>query len=73
MRRYNSYNKDPYWLKAKFGSKCTCGKNISRGDDIFYYPIGHKAICKDCGHKGQSDLNKELSMEQFGNDCMFDR
>ena len=45
------YSRDPFWLVARFGSKCAdCGQVIRKGDDAFYYPIGKRILGKPCGH-----------------------
>ena len=62
-RRY--YSQDPFWMVAKFASVCSCGAKISKGEDIFYYPNGRKAVCGDCGRRGESDLRDEILNEQF--------
>lgn len=54
MRTYRSTR--PYWLNAKFASKCTCGKQIRKGDRIYYYPATHSAVCQDCGDKAAHEL-----------------
>ena len=55
--------KDPYWIIARFNSICSCGKSITKGEDIFYYPNCRKAICSDCGRQGESDLSDEILNE----------
>jgi len=44
------YKGDPRWLEARYAGKCAgCGRVISRGETIWYWPIGRKAYCKACG------------------------
>lgn len=44
------YKDDPFWMQSKFRSKCSkCGQEITKGEHIFYYPIGRSAYCKVCG------------------------
>ncbi|RPJ40124.1 MAG: hypothetical protein EHM35_00530 [Planctomycetaceae bacterium] len=69
-RRYG--NADPYWLAARFASTCTCGKQIRKGDRIFYYPKTKAAVCETCGRQGANDLRAEQSMDRFGTDCGYD-
>lgn len=63
MARYKR-GKDPYWLKARFDSVCSCGAKIKRGEDIYYYPNTRTAICADCGARGESDMQDEILNEQ---------
>ena len=62
MKRYKN---DPFWMQAKFSSDCSCGKEIKKGDSIFYYPTDRTAICADCGKRGESDLYDEMLNEQM--------
>jgi len=69
-RRY--VNSDPYWLAARFGSVCTCGKAIRKGDRIFYFPKGKRAFCEPCGKVEERGIIAERSMDRFGSDCGYD-
>ncbi len=49
----------PYWLKSKFGGKCSkCGFGIKKGEDIFYYPATKTVFCAGdgCGKKEAAAL-----------------
>lgn len=46
---YPRYSGDPYWLNARFPSRCKCGKRIAKSDRIFYYPRTRTAYCRECG------------------------
>lgn len=50
---------DPYWTTARFDSVDAKGHQIKKGDKIFYYPLGKKAVCKECGKDGYADLMNE--------------
>ena len=46
------YSADPYWTKARYPSTCVrCGRDITKGAQIFYYPKGKKVYCdsEGCG------------------------
>lgn len=44
------YNRDPYWLTARFTSKCHgCDQEIRKGARAFYYPNGRKIYGDKCG------------------------
>ena len=48
------YSGDPYWTTARFTSKCrNCGRVITKGERIFYYPKGKEVFCdlEGCGHQ----------------------
>ena len=49
MRRSRHYNADPFPTQARFDSKCACGADVKRGDDIFYYPNGRNVKGARCG------------------------
>ncbi len=56
------YDRDPYWTEARFDSDCgdsRCHRRIHKGERIFYYPKGRKALCESCGQVGYSDLMNE--------------
>jgi len=62
-----TYKNDPRELSARFPSKCPkCGKTISKGDRIAYWPATKTALCWECG---ESDLRKclaECAAEDMG-------
>lgn len=47
MKKY--YNYDPRKLYARFDSVCLCGRLITKGDEVVYYPKDRKAVCLSCG------------------------
>lgn len=52
----------PFWLKAKFGGKCSkCGFGFKRGSDVFYYPVIKKVLCAGdgCGKQAERDLRAD--------------
>ena len=67
------YSRDPFWMTARFASKCACGKEIAKSSQIFYYPSSHTAICETCGQQGYRDLLAEKSMDEYGNDLAYER
>ena len=57
---------DPYWLNARFASKCAkCSKVISRGERVFYYPLGKKAYCETCGQPMALEFALSVQDEGF--------
>ena len=53
-------NNNPYWLAARFASKCSqCGATIPKGSQIFYYPINRHVLCSApaCGGAAAADYN----------------
>lgn len=71
-RRRIANGGDPYWLDARFASRCACGKAIKTGERVFYYPRERKVVCESCGHTGENALRAEMSMDRFGTDCAYD-
>ena len=62
------YRNDPRWITAKFNSLCAgCGSQIKRGDDIFYYPTGKKALCSVCGETQSNQFEAAAADEAFIN------
>ena len=57
------YARDPYWLNARFASTCTCGRPITKGQRIFYYPNGKQALCSTCGEKASAEFNAAAADE----------
>lgn len=48
---------DPYWLTARFDSKCQCGTPIKKGQRAFYYPNGKRILCAGtCGEKASREF-----------------
>jgi len=65
-----SYARDPYWTRARFVSKChRCGKAISKGQDIYYYPNGRRVLCDadDCGQVASREFATMAADEGFYN------
>jgi len=64
------YNRDPYWLTAKFDSKCTrtgCDATIRKGERAFYYPSSRSCYCQkdDCGGQAARDFDAAKQDEAF--------
>ena len=58
------YSNDPFSIKAKFNSKCSCcGSEIKKGDQCYFYPRGHKVECWSC-----SQTTRELMADERVND-----
>lgn len=58
---------DPYWLKARFKSKCCrCGKEIKKGEEIFYFPKGKAVYCDSdsCGEKESNVFQASVEDER---------
>jgi hypothetical protein len=50
------YAGDPRWITARFDSQGACGHAIKRGDRIFFYPNGKKALCQNCGEPAHAEF-----------------
>lgn len=62
-----TYRNDPRWIDARYCGHCaSCGKEIVRGDRIFYWPIGKKAECGECGGQSSARFAAECWDEEFG-------
>lgn len=48
-------NIKPLWIKAKFPSRCSCGRDVAKGDRILYFPGARRVECETCG-SDTSDL-----------------
>lgn len=52
------YSNDPYWLNARYPSKCRkCGHPIKKGDRIFYYPATRYTLCAACGYDAAQEFS----------------
>lgn len=59
------YKNDPYWTTARFVSVCPkCGRQIRKGSDIFYYPKGKQAYCRECG-KAESASFEAAAFDEY--------
>ena len=68
MKRRRLPFTDPYWLEARFPSQCArCGRQIARGESIFYFPNSRTVFCKDddCGLQEARDLAAALHDERM--------
>ena len=55
-------NNTPYWLKTKFGGKCSrCGLGIKKGEDALYFPSTKTLLCArdPCGKQHERDMRAE--------------
>lgn len=61
------YSNDPFPIKAKFNSKCSCcGEEIKKGDRCYFYPIGKKVDCWEC-----SQTTRELMEDERRHDSNY--
>ncbi len=62
------YSKDPFWLNAKYGGKCSkCQKEFNKGDKVFYYPLTKDIFFDDCANAASRDFNSLASDEDMYN------
>lgn len=64
-RKMRYRNLDPYWLNARFDSRCACGAAIQKGERIFYYPNGKRALCAKCGATASAEFEGAKQDEAF--------
>lgn len=38
----------PYLITARYAGKCACGRAISPGDQVLYFPAQRKVECRTC-------------------------
>ena len=51
------YSRDPRWISARYPGSCHgCGEAFSKGDSVFYLPIGRKALVGECAEKASLDF-----------------
>ena len=59
------YSTDPRWTIAKFQSLCSqCQSKIAKGTKIFYFVIGKKVLCKQCGEVAAARFASEVADEE---------
>jgi hypothetical protein len=59
-------NTAPYWLKTRYGGKCSrCGFGIKKGEDALYFPATKKVMCAGdgCGKQHQREMDAERQDE----------
>ncbi len=58
------YSKDPYWLEARFNSKCSkCNEPINKGQKIFYYPLTKDVFSTECAKAASRDFTSLANYE----------
>jgi hypothetical protein len=56
------YSNDPYWLTARFTSKCAkCGATITKGSQAFYFPRTKSIFCAGDNCGGQESRSFDSS------------
>jgi hypothetical protein len=61
-----SYSRDPRWIEVRFASSCKeCGKGIGRGERAWYYPVGMKMFCAQCGQARAAEFQAAKADEEF--------
>lgn len=68
--RNRKYNRDPHWLFSRYGGQCTrCGKKITVGEKIWYYPSTHAVYCDGdgCGAQESRDFSAAVADERSYN------
>jgi hypothetical protein len=58
-----TYSGDPYWLTARFTSKCRCGAEIPKGARAFYYPRTKTCLCEKCGEPAAREFDAAAADE----------
>jgi len=63
------YNNDPREMSARFSSNCAkCGKRMSKGDTILYFPASQKAFCgAPCGREDYNNFQSSAADEAVYN------
>jgi hypothetical protein len=61
------YKGDPRWIRAKFNSRCRCGKQIRTGDEILYWPYNRSVQCETCGSPAWQRFLSEAADEDVYN------
>lgn len=59
------YGRDPFWLSARFNSKCACGAEVKRGERGFYYPNDRRMLCSKCGEGAAREFASAAQDEAF--------
>lgn len=59
----SQYAGDPRWMTARFNSTCQCNAQMRKGERIFYYPNGRKALCSKCGEKASAEFESAKADE----------
>lgn len=65
---HRSYPGDPYWIKAKYKTKCKCcGTEIKVGEDAYYFPKTKAVFCdgEGCGKKEYSGFRAIAEDEEM--------
>jgi hypothetical protein len=51
------YARDPRWLRTRYPGTCAqCNTTIPTGTPAFYYPVGKKLLCAECGKPASAEF-----------------
>lgn len=65
MRAYKSYSGDPYWTTARFNSTDANGKQVRKGDRIFYYPRTKTVLTGEAAETASAQFQSAAADEAF--------
>ena len=54
MERNKDYTNTPRWIRAKYASRCACGRHVLPGQWICYHPsavAGKRVACEECSRQ----------------------
>jgi hypothetical protein len=62
------HGQDPRWLRVKYQGECRkCGAECKVGTQAFYYPVGKRLLCEDCGNAAAAEFQGACDDEAFWN------
>ena len=61
-------NNDPSRLTVRYSGKCSkCGKKLPKGSTAYWFPIGSKLTCEDCGAEDYLEFLSSVADEEVYN------
>ncbi len=63
------YRGDPFWTTTRYHGRCfRCGRNVSPGEECFYYPLTKTLLCdgEGCGKKASAEFAEAARVEEAG-------
>jgi len=68
------FARDPRWITARRSEVCAlqsagCGRIVSPGERVFYYPATRSTYCVDCSPAVAARAELELAADDAGEGC----
>lgn len=66
IHRRDKFNKDPYWIIARFGNCSKCSDSV-KGKKAYYFPLTKDIFCEKCGESEAQQFQESAFDEMIYN------